>query len=91
MWRHEYALFRKLPKKVRLRYREEGIKEKSSLKNMIAGVEWRLKMFDECDENKDGKLDQKEFMAFYRKMEEFLAEKMGGSYHLSEEELIESH
>ena len=66
MWRHEYKLFRQFPKKVRLKYRAEGIREKSSIENIVAGVKWRLDMFDVADANKDGRLDLAEYIAFYR-------------------------
>lgn len=47
----------------------------------------RLEIFDQADANKDGRLDKPEFVSYYRLMEEKLKADMGGSYHLSDEEL----
>jgi Ca2+-binding EF-hand superfamily protein len=66
-------------------------KEKSSPEATKAGVKWRLDMFDSVDEDNDSKLNVDEYVNYYKAMEAHLREKMGGAYHLSDEELKESH
>ena len=46
--------------------------ERKSQNDVKAAVLWRLKLFDDADGNKDGKLNLLEFKTYYRLMEEAL-------------------
>jgi Ca2+-binding EF-hand superfamily protein len=80
-----------LPNKAKKAFKAAGVKERKSVQSIQAGVLWRMKLFDKADVSRDGKLDKKEFIEYYRFMEEKLRNEMGGAYHLTEEELNESH
>ena len=80
-----------LPYKIRKGYKDMSRKEKSSPENMLAGVKWRLQLFDDADADKDGRLNKEEFKNFYKAMEAKLTEMVGGAYHLTDEDLENSH
>jgi hypothetical protein len=51
----------------------------------------KLDLFDSVDLNKDGKLNVDEYLAYYRGIEAHYTKEYGHWYHLSDDELRESH
>lgn len=67
LWEEDKANFNGMAEDIKAKYIELDKEEKEL---PYLGFEWRLEFFTDCDLDKDGKLDENEWKAYYKKIEE---------------------